>query len=159
MPLRGLTGPIFAAVPSGSVVHAPGAGVTPRTWRSTMWAGSSHATYASAARELVRVANAVIRLRNGCRKPADERLERVHHEPTAYSRKALQQLACGIERTDPFGKRPNNGPRVETLVDEEGRGARNVVPCHDGALDWCRASPCRQHGEVQVDPPVRGGGE
>ena len=49
--------------------------------------------------------------------------------------------------------------RVEPLLDEERRCARDVVARLDRALHRCGSPPCGKHGKVEVHPPVSGRGD
>ena len=63
--------------------------------------------------------------------------------------------AGGVVGAHRLGERAEHGPGVEALLEEERRGAGDVVAGHDGALHRRGSAPGGQQREVEVDPAVR----
>jgi hypothetical protein len=75
-------------------------------------------------------------------------------EPGAAVRQPGEQVARGVPWADRLGERAEHRAGVQPGLDEEGRGAGDLVAGHDRVLHGSRPAPGRQHREVQVDPAV-----
>jgi hypothetical protein len=66
----------------------------------------------------------------------------------------LQQLAGGVAGADRLGERAVDRAGVHALVELERGDPGDVVAMADGGRHRRGAAPCRQQGEVQVEPAV-----
>ncbi len=64
----------------------------------------------------------------------------------------VEQDAAGVARAHRLGEGAEHRPGVEPFLEQEGRGARDVVTGHDRALHGGGPTPGRKQREVQVDP-------
>ena len=149
----GSTGPSLSRSPR-NVVHAPGAGVQPRTRRSTASGRARPATRASSTLSFGASADAVGGLRRASSVPSSMPSRVATSSPAPRDGEPAEQVAAGVRGAAPPRSRRRTPGRCPGPPRAEGRGAGHLVAGHHRVLHRGRPAPGGQQREVQVDPAV-----